>query len=29
MNLNDWRGELLGKKETSSLDEMTPSNHQL
>jgi len=29
MNLNDWRGELLGKQETSSLDEMNPSNRQL
>jgi len=29
MNLNDWRGELLGKQETSSLDEVNPSNHQL
>jgi hypothetical protein len=29
MNLNDWRGDLLGKQETSSLDEMNPSNHQL
>jgi hypothetical protein len=29
MNLNDWRSELIGKQETSSLDEMNPSSHQL